>query len=211
MKFKQNKKLLIGSKKAIAALEKKDYARLLVISDSHGNFERFYSIMERYGSNCDALIFCGDGFSDLVTLFSMAKKNAPAEKYIPPVIAFVRGNCDPQRLLLGDKEITAPVEQSLVVNGHKILVVHGHAHGVDFGMDKLGLQMKLDSYDTVFYGHTHIASQQLAGDFRFINPGSCARPRGGQVPSLAIATVGKDFIDMSFINASTFENWTPLA
>ena len=216
MKFKQNKKLLIGSKKAISTLAKKDYARLLVISDSHGNFERLFSIVKRYGKDCDALIFCGDGLGDLLTLLSIAEDESSVEKCIPPVIAFVRGNCDPEGMRLGGKNIEAPLEQTLKVNGHKILIVHGHAHGIDFGMEKIALQLKLGDYDTVFYGHTHIASQKILNNtddkkYRFINPGSCARPRGGQVPGLAIATVAKDFIDMSFINASNFENWMPLA
>lgn len=207
MKIKQNKKKLIGSKNAIASLAKKDLARLLVISDSHGNFERLFSIVKRYGEACDALIFCGDGLGDLVTLLSIAQNEEQVEKCLPPVIAFVRGNCDPQGILLNGKMLDAPIEQTLIVNGQKLLIVHGHAHGVDFGMEKLGLQAKLGDYNAVFYGHTHIASWQN----NFINPGSCARPRGGQVPGLAIATVGKDFIDMAFINAASFEKWTPLA
>ena len=207
--------LIIGDKKAVSALETKEHARLLVVSDSHGNTERFISIVKRYGSTCDALLFCGDGLSDIAGMFSAAHTDKELERNIPPVLAFAQGNCDPRNVPGG---LVAHLEQSLTVNGHKILIVHGHAHGVDYGLEKLGLQMRLNGYDIAFYGHTHIASEKrienTAGDspseFKFVNPGSCARPRGGQPASLAIATVEKTFIDIAFINAETFELWTPI-
>ena len=211
MKLKQNRSLIIGSKKDISKLAVKDNARLLLISDSHGNTERFISIVNQYGKDCDALIFCGDGFVDLSVLLKSP------EILTPPVIAYVQGNCDPSELYLSGGQggffcgsLKAPIEQNLVVNGKKILIVHGHAHGIDYGKEKLGLQMRLNEDEIAFYGHTHIASDQRAGNIRFINPGSCSRPRGGQCASFAIATIGKTFVDVAFINAESFEIWQPL-
>ena len=182
-----------------SGLETQEHARLLVISDSHGNADVVRAILQNFGKTCDALIFCGDGISDVSSLLS--------EDFMPPVVAAVRGNCDP----LVSADLSSGFEQTLCVNGHKILIVHGNAHGVDYGTEKLALKMKFGGYDTAFYGHTHIAAEETAGNFKFVNPGSCARPRGGQPPSFAIATVEKDFIDIAFLNASTFSLWTPLS
>ena len=55
---------LVGSKADVEALEKKDHARLLVISDSHGHLSTFEKVLRQHGKLVDALIFCGDGTGD---------------------------------------------------------------------------------------------------------------------------------------------------
>ena len=68
IEISQHKQNIIGASSAIAALENKDHARLLVLSDSHGRYGIVESIVRRFGSECDAIIFCGDGVSDIATL-----------------------------------------------------------------------------------------------------------------------------------------------
>ena len=210
MIMRQDETLLIGSRKAIKALEDREHARLLVISDSHGNSGILCDIIKRYGKDCDAFIFCGDGLGDLAALFSQAGSDKELAAAIPEVSAFARGNCDPGEYPVGWKRLRAPIEQELTVNGHRLMIVHGHAHGVDFGMERLGLEMKLNGCDCAFYGHTHVAAFEQEGEFKFVNPGSCARPRGGQPAGFAIATIEKTFIDIAFIKCQDFSLWQPI-
>ena len=95
IEISQHKQNIIGSNDAIAALSQKDHARLLVLSDSHGNYAVFEKIIRDYGAKCDALIFCGDGVGDIARLLYAAKAEKKLMDCVPPVIAAVRGNCDP--------------------------------------------------------------------------------------------------------------------
>lgn len=204
---------LIGSSQAIKDLETKDHARLLVISDSHGHPQLLINIVKHFGPSCDALIFCGDGTMDLAELLEEADEDSALREKIPGVIAFVRGNGDPGKYPLSFEidrcnpltngmlrgTMLVPDTQTLTVNGHNFFIAHGHAFGVDFGCERLGLTANLNGCKTAFYGHTHIAREEIDGDFKFINPGSCARPRGGQPSGCAIVTVEKTFTDTAFL------------
>ncbi len=200
---------LIGSKEDILALSKKENARILTVSDSHQNIQNLLSIIQNYGSDCDALIHCGDGCSDLFEILQNAKKDDSLKNTLPPVIAYVKGNCD---------YITSPPpKQILCVNGINLLIVHGHIQNVNFGYEKLGFEAKLLNCRAAIYGHTHIAKMQLLNDTYFINPGSCSLPRANQYPGFAIITVGNNFIDTAFLHKkksitdSDFTIYTPLA
>lgn len=209
---------LIGAKEDIDALAQKDHARLLVLSDSHGNYKKMEKIIRQYGAKCDAFVFCGDGACDLANLLATAFYDDDLKACIPPVIAFVRGNNDPGTYPVnGDFSLKVPYSQVFTVNSQNIFVTHGHREGVDFGMENLGLEMQLEQCRTAFFGHTHFAEENRQGDYKFINPGSCSRPRGGQPASFAIATVEKTFVDLAFIKmtlksdgSESFEFWTPV-
>ena len=73
IEISQHKQNIIGSREAIAALENKDHARLLVLSDSHGRYGLMESIVRGFGGKCDALIFCGDGVCDIAQLLYAQK------------------------------------------------------------------------------------------------------------------------------------------
>ncbi len=231
----QNEDSLIGSKKAIKELEKKPHARILAISDSHGNFDVFMNIIKTYGPECDAFVFCGDGIRDLGVLLETANSEKKIRSMIPPVIAFVRGNCDPSgycvnfgisaqnKALLkkgfSENTLVLPQRQTLTVNGRKFYIAHGHNECVDWTFNELGLNMQLEKCSDAFYGHTHVAREDREGNYKFVNPGSCSRPRGGQPAGFAIVTVEKDFSDTAFIkivppSQSTLNNgfslWTPI-
>ena len=69
---------------------------------------------------------------------------------------------------------------------------------------------------TAFYGHSHIAKEENIDGYKFVNPGSCARPRGGQPAGFAIATVEKNFVDIAFLKEiiqdgkQGFTIWNPI-
>lgn len=208
IEISQHKQNVIGSREAIAALENKDHARLLVLSDSHGKYSTMESIVRGYGAECDALIFCGDGVCDIAQLLYMAKTDKKLMDCLPPVIAAVRGNCDPGSYPLDKGTLYFSEMIELKVNGTGILISHGHMQNVDYGVETLGLEMQVSGCSTGFYGHTHVASEDNFRNFKIVNPGSCARPRGGQQAGFAIATVEKSFVDIAFITTEG-RIWNP--
>ena len=199
----QNSNYLIGSPDAIEALKTKRQARLLTVSDCHGQWRGLVRIIKQYGPTCDALLLLGDCWRDLNELLELANEKPELCQAIPPVLAFVRGNGDPLSFpvcydigkanpnarTLPKGTVLIPEQLLLEVNGHKILMVHGHMQGVDYGYNKLGLDAKLHGATTALHGHTHIPVFEQRGDFTFINPGSTSRPRGGSPASFAILTV----------------------
>ena len=209
----QNSDYLIGSQSDIMALTMKEQARILTISDSHGDWRGLLRIVKRFGPTCDALVITGDCWRDLSELLELANEDPAVCQVIPPVLGFVRGNGDPSYFPLSydigknnSNARTLPkgsvmMPQSLVmtVNGQQILFVHGHMEGVDFGYNKLGLDAKIQGIHVAVHGHTHVPAFVQRGDFTFINPGSISRPRGGSPASFAIITVEKTFVDAAFL------------
>ena len=194
----------IGSQDAIKALAKKESASLLVLSDSHGRPELLKTIVEKFGGRCDALVFCGDGIGDLCGCLEATKKSKKLFNAFPPVAVFARGNGDYPEFPFDGGEIKVPLHQFLKVAGMKIMATHGHAEGAYYGLGRMGQLALENQADVVFYGHTHIASSQEEDCTRFVNPGSCSRPRGGQLPSFAITQIpgGQERAETSFFSIS---------
>lgn len=216
---------LIGSSGDIEKLAGKDHARILVVSDSHGNYRTLIKIIKQFGKSCDGFIFCGDGARDIAELLELANEDQKFREELPPVMAFVRGNGDPETYPVSyeiGKEnpearefpkgsILFPMEQTLTVNGKNLFIVHGHYQGVDYGRSDLTFDARGYGCDAAFYGHTHVAREEDIRDCKCINPGSCARPRDGQAAGFAIVTVEKDFIDTAFIQIDGFKIWNPIS
>lgn len=209
----QNENYLIGSPTAAKELAEKKSARILCLSDSHGNQDIFRNIIEKLGSTCDALIFTGDGVSDLAGIITQTKDNQKLKDSLPPIIAFAQGNCDPTAFpILNDEfknlnddnnnQLLIPQRQILTVAGTRIMIVHGNNQSVDWGMERLAQETQFSECTVAVYGHTHIARQVRFLSYLFINPGSCSRPRGGLPPSCAILTITQDFIDTAFLKLS---------
>jgi len=216
---------LIGSTEAIEALAEKEHARILVASDSHGNYRTLMKILRRYGEGCDCFVFCGDGARDMAEVLELAHEDEEFRKILPPVFAFARGNGDPEYYPvcyeIGKNNPEAadypkgavlfPIEQTLTVNRHNFFICHGHYSGVDYGRSDLTFDARGYGCSTALYGHTHVARQETLRDCTCINPGSCSRPRDGQQAGFAIITVEKNFIDTAFIHVDDWKIWTPLA
>ena len=219
----QEENNLIGSAAAARSLEKKEHARLLVLSDSHGNYRIMMNILMQYGPGCDAFIFCGDGITDLAEVLETADSDQNFRACLPPVIAFVRGNGDPDTFPLSfdvgknnplakgllKGTLIVPSRQILCVNNTNFYITHGHNEGVYYSKDLLGMQSKYSECTVALYGHTHIAEEDDEGSVKFINPGSCSRPRDGKKPGFAIITVEKDFTDTAFIKIENIFSGKP--
>ena len=209
----QNTNYLIGSQTEIDALAQKEQARILTISDSHGDWRGLIRIVKQFGQTCDALILTGDCWRDLEELLELAEEDKAVQQIIPPVLGFVRGNGDPSYFAvsydigknnsnartLPKGSVLMPDRLVVTANGQQLLFVHGHIEGVDYGYNKLGLDAKMLGAKYAVHGHTHIPVFEQRGDFTFINPGSISRPRGGSPASFAILTVEKNFVDAAFL------------
>lgn len=218
----ENDDRLIGNPAEIEKLSKKENARVIVLSDSHGNTEIFRNIILRYGSDCDAVIFCGDGLSDLARILEEAENSPELKEAMPPVFAYVQGNCDSSSyVLMPDKspEGHPPVSQVLWVAGKGIYICHGHYEGVNFTREPLAMRADTEECKIAVYGHTHIPDSSVdeAHGTRIFNPGSCCRPRGSFPPSFLILTLMPNVIDAAFIRISDpfsqnpdFQVFTPL-
>ncbi|MCR4952479.1 MAG: metallophosphoesterase [Treponema sp.] len=208
---------IFATEEALNNLAKKENARVLVVSDSHGKYDALENIVLRYGKECDALVHCGDGNIDLTGLIRKSVKDEKIDEALPPVIAFVRGNCDepyynlgnlsPKKTIFKRPELINPQSQLLTVNGIQLMIAHGHSYGVSF--ERMGLEAKILGCKAVLYGHTHVSSDNTVNGIRFINPGSCSFPRDNHNASFAILTIGKNFIDTAFLQRT--EAWNPLS
>lgn len=203
----QDKSLLIGSRESIELLAQKDSARILAISDSHANASTLSFVLQKFGMESDLLVFCGDGVSDIAYLLQKALEDEYFFACIPPVLAFVKGNNDSSSYTFMNKaafeknsgsplvQIRLPLQNTLTVCGHKILLVHGHAHSLYSGLSSLVQEAENSGADILFFGHTHIPSSGYAssknGPILLVNPGSCSIPRACQPPSFALLDVKK--------------------
>jgi putative phosphoesterase len=81
----------------------------------------------------------------------------------------VVGNCD--------RGATGPLEEILVLCGHRIYLTHGHLYGVKRGLMRLTYRVREVDAEMVIYGHTHVPQNEEVDGIRYLNPGSVAWPR----------------------------------
>lgn len=129
--------------------------KILVISDTHGSFDR--AISAYYLSEpVDAIIHLGDGSADADQL----------RKTVAVPVINVAGNCDPGS--------NAPRELVWECEGKQILMTHGDAYQVKSGLAKLQQRAEEVEADAVLYGHTHKAFHEMLSGVLFVNPGALA-------------------------------------
>lgn len=136
--------------------------KILVISDSHGAYENIISAIKQ-NKDISAIFFLGDGERDL--------ENALAERDIFPYgnykgieIYQVCGNCD-----IRSREA---VTLTPVIKGHKLLITHGFAQHVKYGLDELKNEAKYKNCCAALYGHTHREHLSFSDGIILFNPGS---------------------------------------
>lgn len=163
--------------------------KILIVSDIHGSETAAIKAINLFNNeNCDYMLLLGD------VLYHGPRNPLPeghnpkgvAEKLnsIKDKIIAVRGNCDADidQMLL---EFTCMAEYVLIVDGNrKIFATHGHIYSPE-NLPKL--------YGTSFFlsGHTHVSGITKKGNLTICNPGSCALPKDGKAPSVAIYDNGE--------------------
>ena len=150
-------------------------AKVLIISDSHGLEEELKQIKERHG--CKYNIHCGDSELDI------------EEPALDGFLA-VRGNCD--------FDARFPVEHSVMIEGKKVLITHGHEQHVNENIMNLAYHAQEEGADIVCFGHTHVPFAEQNGSQFFINPGSLKEPRLVSEKTYAIIDLTHDGIDVTF-------------
>lgn len=129
--------------------------RILIMSDSHGNLDGMKKVARK--ELPDRIIHLGDYTRDAAALM----KEFPL---IPMDI--VGGNCD-----AFDRRNPAPPERVITVEGHRLLLLHGHAFQVKSDLSQLIAYARQQGVDVCLFGHTHVPHMSEPG-LLLVNPGS---------------------------------------
>ncbi len=146
---------------------------IVVISDTHGDFDVLYDIVSR-NRTADLFIHLGDGereYYDVRNLF-------PEKAFL-----YVKGNNDWDNY---------PLSHIITLNGHKFYMTHGHSYGRSSMESFISATAKVNECDIALFGHTHVPFHQSIDGVDLFNPGSPSRPRGMSKPSFGIITIKDD-------------------
>jgi putative phosphoesterase len=132
--------------------------KILVFSDSHGTLSFMRHCVEEIQP--DAVIHLGDHYHDGQDI----QEEFP---HIP--LHQVPGNCDLYRGWISD-----PETRLLELGGVRLLVTHGHRHGVKQTLLRLLADARASKVNAVLFGHTHMAVCQKEDNLWVLNPGAAS-------------------------------------
>lgn len=151
------------------------YMKYLIFSDSHRATLGMRSVITRCIDGLDGVIFLGDHYDD--TEFIAAE--------LPELtLHAVAGNCDISSKYLAPEYR----EKILCLDGVRVLITHGHGHGVKWGLGPIEQYARAKGVDAVLFGHTHERVERYSDGLYIFNPGSVSQPRDG-TPSFGVLTV----------------------
>lgn len=139
---------------------------ILLVSDSHGNDDAVYDVMEKYLQWATIRIHCGDICS--------------YDNRIEADFLCVRGNNDYNE---------EPYERIIDIEERKVWITHGTRYTDFANQSRLVAKAKELGVDTVFYGHTHNPKVFQVDGITFINPGSLRYNRDGSGTSYALINI----------------------
>jgi putative phosphoesterase len=164
--------------------------RILILSDTHGAFERTKAIIDKFGP-FGMILHCGD------YLYHGPRNPIPADydpislstlfKDIGDRLVGVKGNCDSEidLTLIGKDRL--PDSRVLHINGLDIYLCHGHRN--ESPPFERGL---------VINGHTHLRRLVREGSLLLLNPGSPSLPK--DVSPGSFATIDFEKREISVFN-----------
>ena len=155
--------------------------RIIVISDTHGNFISLESVFMR-NTDADWFIHLGDGERELNRFIS-------EHSIFTSKIIHVAGNCDINSL--SHDVFTLPVM------GHKILATHGHRFNVNYSLNEIKKLASENECDIILYGHTHSRFKSYENGVWIMNPGSASCPRDGKKTSFGSIDISQTGIIMN--------------
>lgn len=141
--------------------------RIIVISDSHGNYKTVETVFLR-NHDADKFIHLGDGEHELNDFL------ISHPEYTERVV-HVAGNCDFGSL--------SPAFEIIEAEKHKILATHGHRCNVKSGLETIKNLALVNGCDIILFGHSHCRYNKYEDGFYILNPGSSSCPRDGNRPS----------------------------
>ncbi|UTY31057.1 metallophosphoesterase [Treponema putidum] len=199
---------IFASSEDIEKLKSAEKARIILISDTHGNVDTVIDILGREGKKSDAVLFSGDGLADFLNYITISQYEKELREAIPPVAALVMGNCDSKKYALnldaGKTESGFGFKKNpeqyleffefifLEACSKKILLTHGHEFYVDFELNTILNFAREKSCSVAVFGHTHVPLIKEVNGILLVNPGSASRPRMGSNKSYGILTMSKD-------------------
>ena len=136
--------------------------KVLVVSDTHGNDINVAIALDREYP-VDALLHLGDSQEEEEEFAEIL-----AGEDIPLYI--VKGNCD--------YFVDYTPSKIIELEGHRILMAHGHGYYVHFGTRDLAADALANDCDIAMYGHTHRpVIDDSDPQLLILNPGSISYPR----------------------------------
>lgn len=147
--------------------------KVLIVSDTHRHNDNLLIALEKAGK-IDMLIHCGDAEG--------------TEEQIRQLI-----NC-PLCIVAGNNDFFTRLQNDAFfeIEGHKIMVTHGHYHHVSVGVEHLVRDAITRGADIVIYGHTHRPMMEIKNGVVVLNPGSISYPRqDGRIPTYMIMEIDK--------------------
>ena len=160
--------------------------RIIVISDSHGNFKRLHWVVKRHLESTDLFLHLGDGLQELEDIRCLY----PKQKFLA-----VHGNCD----RYFDEKLTRTID----CDGTKVFACHGDIYGVKSNLDKLKIKARMENASIALYGHTHKNFTDYEDGLYIMNPGSITLPRNG-LPSYGVIDITKAGIAMHTVEVERF-------
>ncbi|MDN5305093.1 MAG: uncharacterized protein PWP46_1979 [Fusobacteriaceae bacterium] len=136
--------------------------KILILSDSHSNFNNIYEIYNR--EKPDKVIFTGDYAKDGKELSFAVDKE---EDFF-----IVKGNCD-----FLDFHTKENIEFELL--NKKFFITHGHLFAVKRNYDIIQKESENKGYNIVIFGHTHRAYYEEVNNIHYFNPGAATNGEYG--------------------------------
>lgn len=139
--------------------------RIIVFSDTHGNFSAMEKIVER-NRGAQKFVFLGDGEREFYNIEAL---------YPNLDFLHVSGNCD-----------LASIEPDVTVFGAeniRVIATHGHRYFVKNSTEYLKKLAIEEGCKVVLFGHSHARYQKYEDGIYYLNPGSASCPRDGNKPS----------------------------
>lgn len=161
--------------------------RILVFSDSHNYDRNMVRAINLNRGRFDLCIHLGDGCKEFELL---------AQEHSPIPFVCVNGNGEDH---YGSGRVNETV---LELEGHRILVTHGHKYQVKFGNNALLYRAMERECDIVLYGHTHLPfnkylPEQGKKGIYLLNPGSISMPPFGRKPSFGVIELINDAVSIN--------------
>lgn len=152
--------------------------RIVLISDTHGNYPRAIRALGQV-TPFDMVIHLGDGCGDLDEISAV---------FDLPVCG-VAGNCD--------RCPGMARELQLSLEGKSILVTHGDGYNVKAGLGLLTARARELRADIAAYGHTHIPLVSTVDGIILVNPGALSPAES--CPSVALITIADGTISAEIV------------
>ncbi len=155
--------------------------KFLVMSDNHGRWQKVQEVIGVFKDDVDYIFHCGDS-------------EFPSDDPIwESVAVVVSGNMDydPQYRKIG----------SLETAEGKVLVLHGHRHGVNHSNQQVLTLAHEMGATYAFHGHTHRLYAEMQEGVLLLNPGSLNQSRGPiEERTFALVTISAAEVLVEFYN-----------